>query len=144
MADKTINRNEEIDRLREENEKLLVKLGESETKRTAAEMLNESVNFAKASHLSGNLDAVLSGKKNGDGKETYFFRVSLPPYAGHAITINGFPYNNGQTYELDVDHLRDLQSRVFNCWKHENSVRGSDENSWRRGGVTNTSAMHRM
>lgn len=141
MAEKQIDRNDEIERLQKENEELLAKLGVSETALTAAERLAEASNRASANHLGGTMDSVPSGKKNAKGVETYFFKVNLPPYAGHTITINGFSYYNGQTYELDIDHLRDLQSRVYQCWRHEDNVRGQDENTWRRGGQVNTSRM---
>jgi hypothetical protein len=62
----------------------------------------------------------------------YRYRIELPPSGGLDVRINGVPYYHGQEYSVDLDTLRTLKDAVHRSWAHEASIRGSNENAYRR------------
>jgi hypothetical protein len=63
---------------------------------------------------------------------TYYYRINLPAGAGVSLMTNGVEYYHGETYELDPDALADMKARVHQCWVHEKSIKGGDENVYRK------------
>lgn len=72
---------------------------------------------------------------------TFFYTVNLPKGAW-SLARNGFEYCHGQTYELDINTLRDLKSGVWGCWKHEYDIHGSNENEYRAPAPINLRGAH--
>lgn len=64
--------------------------------------------------------------------DTFFYKIDLPPSGGVGIGINGQQFYHGWTYEFDLDTLRSVKDIVARSWAHENSIRGSNENAYRR------------
>lgn len=62
---------------------------------------------------------------------TYDYRIDLPPSGGMDLKINGVQYFHGQTYRFDVDLLRTVQEMIHRSWTHEETIHGSNENSYR-------------
>lgn len=63
---------------------------------------------------------------------TYWYRIELPPSGGTGLKFNGEELMHGQTYELDLDMLRTVKDAVAKSWAHEQNIRGSNENFYRR------------
>lgn len=63
---------------------------------------------------------------------TYFYKIELPPSGGISVGINGQHFYHGETYEVDVDLLRTLKDIVHRSWAHEQKLKGSDENVYRK------------
>lgn len=63
---------------------------------------------------------------------TFFYKIDLPPVGGIGLFTNGVPLYHGTVYELDLHTLRDVKSRVWQCWNHEASIHKSEENAYRR------------
>ncbi len=63
---------------------------------------------------------------------TYFYKIDLPPSGGTAVKINGEGFYHGETYELDLDLLRTIKDIVHRSWAHEATIKGSNENAYRR------------
>ena len=133
-----------------EIERLKKALGLAEVAKTEAEEMARAI--AQASPFAGgNVDEQASGNvvtvnvclnpevrdaKKLKWKEvelpTYFFRIDLPKGAGITLSTNGVEYYHGETYEVDIDTLRELKSRVARCWDHEKSIHGGNENEYRK------------
>lgn len=63
---------------------------------------------------------------------TYYYNIDLPAGAGLCLYTNGVEYYHGQTYEFDQATLAEMKSRVAQCWYHEKSIHGENENAYRR------------
>ena len=67
---------------------------------------------------------------------TYFINIQLPPGAcgtnGSCLSTNGIEYHHGTTHEVDPDTLRELKSRIARCWEHERSIKGENENIYKK------------
>lgn len=63
---------------------------------------------------------------------TYFYRIDLPPSGGTGIKINGEEFMHGQTYTFDLDLLRAIKDIVHRSWAHEQQIKGSNENFYRK------------
>lgn len=63
---------------------------------------------------------------------TYYYTINLPSGAGNNLSTNGVEYYHGQTYEFDPYILSEMKSRVARCWDHEKSIKGDDENVYRK------------
>lgn len=63
---------------------------------------------------------------------TFYYKIDLPPSGGTDIKINGESFYHGQVYELTPDQLRDVKDIVGKSWGHESTIRGSNENVFRR------------
>lgn len=140
---------EDVDKLLAEVEKLRKELGEAKVQKTEAQ---ERANaLASASPYAGISEEQPTGKtvtlsiclNPAERKEsklkwkevevpTYYYSIDLPTGAGLDLATNGVSYFHGQTYELDEYTLRDLKSRVARCWDHEKSVHGENPNAYRK------------
>lgn len=67
-----------------------------------------------------------------NGKRHYKHMIDLPPVGGFAIRINGTDYFHGQVYDLDESMMSTIMEIEFRCWQHERTIRGSNENAYRR------------
>lgn len=63
---------------------------------------------------------------------TFHYRIDLPPSGGTEISINGVAFYHGEVYVVDLDLLRDLKDKVARSWVHEATIKGSNENVFRR------------
>jgi hypothetical protein len=63
---------------------------------------------------------------------TFMYTINIPSGSGLSLSTNGIEYYHGQTYEVDLDTLRDLRSRSEKCWKHEKAIHGDNENAYRK------------
>lgn len=63
---------------------------------------------------------------------TFFYKIDLPPSGGVSVGINGQQFYHGRTYEFDLHTLRSVKDIIARSWAHENSIRGSNENAYRR------------
>ena len=63
---------------------------------------------------------------------TYYYKIDLPASGGVDIKINGESKYHGQTYEFTLDELRTIKDIVARSWGHEATIRGSNENVFRR------------
>lgn len=63
---------------------------------------------------------------------TFYYKIDLPASGGYGIKINGVDFMHGETYELDEDLLRTIKDMVARSWAHEGTIRGSNENVFRR------------
>lgn len=62
---------------------------------------------------------------------TFMYKVNLPPVGGTAITLDGFQYQHGDTYTVDLDQLRTIKEIVHRIRDHEATIHGTDENAYR-------------
>jgi hypothetical protein len=67
-----------------------------------------------------------------DGKDIYHYHIDLPPSGGTDIKLCGVPFYHGVGYYVGVDQLRSLREIVSRTWRHEASIRGSNENFYRK------------
>jgi hypothetical protein len=66
-------------------------------------------------------------------RETYLYKIDLPPSGDIATKINDVPFYHGAVYEVDIDTLRMLKDLVYRCWDHDRQVHGDkNENAFRR------------
>ncbi len=79
--------------------------------------------------LSGR-DGTPTGKKK--MVDIWWYKIDLPPSGGLNIKLNGQPYEHGQVYEFTTDTLRTVKDIVYRCWAHERSIKGDNENFYRR------------
>lgn len=63
---------------------------------------------------------------------TYYYHINLPAGAGVALMTNGVEYYHGEQCEFDPAQLADIKSRVHQCWVHEKSIHGENENAYRK------------
>jgi len=63
---------------------------------------------------------------------TYFYKIDLPASGGDGVNIGGEWYYQGQPYEVDIDLLRTLKDIVHRAWAHEGTIKGNNENIFRR------------
>ncbi len=63
---------------------------------------------------------------------TFYYKIDLPASGGVDIKINGESKYHGETYEFTVDELRTVKDMVGRSWGHEATIRGSNENVFRR------------
>lgn len=64
---------------------------------------------------------------------TYKYTILIPESAGWSLRTNNMvEYFHGQTYEFDLIELADIKARVARTWEHERSIKGSNENAYRR------------
>jgi hypothetical protein len=63
---------------------------------------------------------------------TYKYTIVLPVGAGLFLSTNGVEYYHGQTYEFNSEILAEMKYRVAQCWSHEKSINGSNENAYRK------------
>jgi hypothetical protein len=69
-------------------------------------------------------------------RDTYLIKIDLPASGDIALKMNDVPFYHGAVYEVDIDTLRSIKSIVWNCWKHDQDVRGNqNENAYRRKNV---------
>lgn len=133
-----------------EIEALRAKLGIVEGERDAARV--EAQAMAEASVFSGGgaeeqptgqtrkvsvcLNPWVTDEKKHKYKEVevplYAYTIELPPGAGTDVTTNGVAYYHGMTYEVDMDTLRDLKSRVARTWDHERAIHSENANAYRK------------
>ena len=74
-------------------------------------------------------------------------RIDLPPSGGICITINGIQYYHGQVYEFSPDQLQVVNEIIFRSWQHEETIKGNNENAYRRprpGVVNGVTGMARL
>ena len=69
---------------------------------------------------------------NDDDEPMFWYKIDLPPSGGTDIKICGVPFYHGQQYKVDVNQLRSLREIVARTWAHEQSIRGSNENFYRK------------
>lgn len=67
-----------------------------------------------------------------EGKPVYRFQIDLPPSGGQDIKLCGVPFYHGVGYMVYVDQLRSLREIVARSWAHEATIRGSNENFYRK------------
>lgn len=70
--------------------------------------------------------------KNDDGNDMWFFRIDLPPSGGQAIVINGTHYFHREQYKFDTPMLQSVKDIQARAWKHDEQIKGSNENAYRR------------
>lgn len=63
---------------------------------------------------------------------TYYYKIDLPASGGWGLKINGVDFAQDQTYEVDEDLLRTIKDMVARAWAHEATIRGSNENVFRK------------
>jgi hypothetical protein len=63
---------------------------------------------------------------------TYYYAIHIPAGVGLWLMTNGVEYFHGQTYEVTLDVLADLKSRVARCYDHEKSIHSENENAYKR------------
>jgi hypothetical protein len=63
---------------------------------------------------------------------TYRYRVDLPASGGQGVRINDTWYYQDETYTLDLDVLRTVKDIVHRAWAHEATIKGNNENVFRR------------
>ncbi len=63
---------------------------------------------------------------------TYYYKIDLPASGGVDLKINGESKYHGQTYEFTMDELRTVKDMVARAWGHEATIKGSNENVFRR------------
>lgn len=74
--------------------------------------------------------------------DVYHFHVDLPPSGGTDIRLCGVPYYHGQGYMMNVDQLRSMREIVARTWAHEKTIRGSNENFYRKEAAPVLSGKH--
>lgn len=74
--------------------------------------------------------------------DVYHFLVELPPSGGVDIRLCGMPFYHGQGYYVDLNQLRSLREIIGRTWQHETSIRGSNENFYRRESAPILSGKH--
>lgn len=62
----------------------------------------------------------------------FMYKIDLPPSGGTALIINSVPYYHNQVYKLDLDTLRTVKDMVHKSWMHEMTIKGNDENIYRK------------
>jgi hypothetical protein len=66
-------------------------------------------------------------------RETYLYKVDMPPCGDIALKINDVPFYHGGVYELDIDTLRTIKDIVARTWDHDRQISGDrNENAYRR------------
>lgn len=75
-----------------------------------------------------------TGEPTGKKKtvDIWWYKIDLPPSGGLNVKLNGQPFEHGQVYEFTTDTLRTVKDIVFRCWAHERSIKGDNENFYRR------------
>ena len=63
---------------------------------------------------------------------TFFYRIDLPASGGQGVRINDTWYYQDETYTLDLDTLRTVKDVVHRAWAHEATIKGNNENVFRR------------
>jgi hypothetical protein len=66
------------------------------------------------------------------GRQWWYYKIDLPPSGGDGVTINNHWFYHGQQYKIGTDTLRSLKEAVHRSWTHDNSIRGNNENFYRR------------
>lgn len=140
----------QVQTLEAEIKALKEQLGEQTKKLTDAEKASHSL--SGGAMLAGNIDEGFpTGKtvtvtkcKNPwvkDAKKqefievelpTFMYTINLPAGAGDNLSTNGIMYYHGQTYEFDSEVLAEMKYRVAQCWYHEKSIHGENENAYRK------------
>lgn len=139
---KVLSKDEQIERLRAEIERLNGALSD------AKEINLEAVQ--RASYFANNREEIPTGrtvkvrkctnpwvKKEDDqdwivlDEPTYLYHVDMPPVGGTDIKLNGEEKYHGQTYEMTLDTLRSVKEIVYRIQAHEAAIHGSDEDVFR-------------
>jgi len=63
---------------------------------------------------------------------TYQYRIDLPASGGQGVRLGEKWFYQDQTYEVDVDTLRTLKDIVHRAWWHEGTIKGNNENVFRK------------
>ena len=138
----------EIEELLAEREQLreALKLSQDEAQRLHDESAKASAAGQSMAFQMANIQDVFSrqedreelhprtGEPTGKMKtvDIWWYKIDLPPSGGMNIKLNSQPYEHGQVYEFTTDTLRTVKDIVFRCWAHERSIKGDNENFYRR------------
>jgi len=131
MTDKKLTLNADLDLPAEIREKL-ANYEKMEARAQRADAIEAERNKLKqllSEKVSPHLDMV---SLDDNGKPSYKHMIDLPPVGGFSIRINGVDFFHGQVYDLDEDMMRCIMDIEYRCWQHERSIRGSNENAYRR------------
>ena len=79
--------------------------------------------------VDANTDVVTTDE---NGARQFKHQIDLPPVGGYGLRINGMDYFHGQVYSFSEDQMRGVLEMEYRCWAHERSIRGSNENVYRR------------
>ena len=79
----------------------------------------------------GSATEVYAGEDK-DGGDLWHYKIDLPPSGGTDIKINGIPLYHGQQYKLTTPTLQVVKDMVARTWKHEDMIRGTNENFYRK------------
>ena len=141
---------DDVKSLQEQIDKLQAELSSERVKRTDAEEIAASLSHG--AQFTGNtteeqptgktesIEKCVNPWERNEKKQrfitvdlpTFFYTINLPTGAGLYLSTNGTEYYHGQTYEFNSEILAEMKDRVAKCWKHEESISGSNENAYRK------------
>ena len=140
-----------IEELQAEIERLKASLDDSNSKRTLAEdmaqtmasmnpLINKSSAEEQATGKTVSVEICTNPWERDEKKQvfktvklpTFYYNIQLPEGSGLCLTTNGREFYHGETYEFSSQELPEIKDRVAKCWWHERSIHGENENAYRK------------